>query len=188
VSDPTSAENAASSPEPQAQPVSISLPSAGVLPYAQPLMLGAMQPSQAGQIMMLGQVQTQQTVWHGPLPPPDALREYEQILPGSMNRILTMAEAAQNNQHAAVMQAMRFTQFDIRRGHWMGFIFSGLATLIAGYLAWNGQVAVPIALVSIPVMAVGKAFIDSVRANSAPAEIEEKTRANKSENEATSGG
>jgi uncharacterized membrane protein len=36
----------------------------------------------------------------GPLPPPDALLRYDQILPGAANRIVTMAEKQQTHRQA----------------------------------------------------------------------------------------
>ncbi len=37
--------------------------------------------------------------FQGPLPPPVALAEYDKILPGSADRILTMAESEQKHRH-----------------------------------------------------------------------------------------
>ena len=46
-----------------------------------------------------GQVLTiikEQSFFSGPLPPPELFKQYEEILPGSANRILKMAEKEQN--------------------------------------------------------------------------------------------
>jgi len=38
------------------------------------------------------------TEWHGPLPPPHVLAEYERQIPGSSDRILTMGEKGQQHR------------------------------------------------------------------------------------------
>lgn len=42
--------------------------------------------------------------FEGPLPPPDILARYENILPGIADRIVRMAEAEQNARHSAIDQ------------------------------------------------------------------------------------
>jgi uncharacterized membrane protein len=43
-------------------------------------------------------VVTQSTQWSGPLPPPEALQKFEQIITGSADRILQMAELEQKHR------------------------------------------------------------------------------------------
>lgn len=50
-----------------------------------------------------------QSSWNGPLPPPDALEEYERICPGAANRVLSMAErnlAIRETREATVRAAL----------------------------------------------------------------------------------
>lgn len=49
-------------------------------------------------------VTIQATQYSGPVPPPDVLRGFEQIVPGSAERILTMAE--ENGKHQREMERM----------------------------------------------------------------------------------
>ena len=77
--------------------------------------IGIMTP----QIMVPVQtVQAQQTlqVWQGPYPPPEAIERYEKILPGTFNRILTMAENLQQAQIDQSRNAIHFARQDTRRG------------------------------------------------------------------------
>jgi len=56
------------------------------------------QPQPAPILPAQGVVQIGQTtvaLTTGPIPPPEQLRAYEQIVPGAANRILTMAEQEQ---------------------------------------------------------------------------------------------
>ena len=42
---------------------------------------------------------TQVQQWSGPLPAPESLAKYDNIIPGSAERILVMAEKEQNHRH-----------------------------------------------------------------------------------------
>lgn len=53
--------------------------------------------------MGLQQVQ----MWHAPFPPPQAVRDYEQVLPGSWDRLLTMAEESQAAQISTMREAQK---------------------------------------------------------------------------------
>jgi uncharacterized membrane protein len=102
-------------------------------------------------------------VWQGPYPPPEALREYEKIQPGAFNRMLTMAEQAQTAQINSIQRAQENQRRDSRRGQWLGAGISVIAMGLAVYCAMNGQSVVGGLLLSVPVMAVGKALIEGVR-------------------------
>ena len=68
------------------------------------------------------------TMFSGPLPPPDVLREYETVIPGAADRILSMAEnQSAHRQHMERYIAER-EYGDSRRGLNLGFII--IATLI----------------------------------------------------------
>lgn len=137
-------------------PVAVNMPVTGVpLPYGPNLFPNGLQPI----LMIQPPQQAIQQVWQGPLPPPAALREYEEILPGAFDRILKLAENAQSNQHTQTMQAMAFTQMDMKRGHWMGFSFAvGCGIGAIALAATTAAIAVPIGLLSVPVMAVAQTF------------------------------
>jgi uncharacterized membrane protein len=115
---------------------------------------------------MLGaqqQVVQQVQVWQGPYPPPEAVAAYERILPGTFNRILQMAERAQEGQIATLQRAQEFQRRDTKRGHVLGFI--GLIVGMAGaaYCVALHQPYVAVAFLSVPVMAVAKALVDSAK-------------------------
>jgi len=71
----------------------------------------------------------------GPLPPPDLMAKYDQILPGSAERILKMAE---NEQMVSNEISLKLTKY-IGRGQLFGFIL-GLVTIIGGlFLIYVGK-------------------------------------------------
>lgn len=80
------------------------------------------------------------SIWSGPLPPPADLREYEAILPGCANRMLTMHEKDQAAAHAeGVHRRQQQTTYlagqisSERLGMYFGLIVA-LAFLLVG--AW----------------------------------------------------
>ncbi len=58
----------------------------------------------------------------GPLPPPKALKEYEEILPGSADRILSMAEKQSAHRMTLENKAIGGQVDQSRRGQLFGFI------------------------------------------------------------------
>ena len=101
----------------------------------------------------------QQSYWQGPYPSPDAVERFEKLLPGSFDRILTMAEETQRAQIKTVENAQSFLQSDTKRSHYLGAAISFFA--LAGALTCGilNHPTVGVALVSIPVMAVAQAFL-----------------------------
>lgn len=75
----------------------------------------------------------------GPLPPPKQLEEYEKVLPGAADRILTMAE--KQSEHRQKMEST-VVKANTRDGH-IGVIFAfilGLVIILGGiYLAAIGH-------------------------------------------------
>ena len=98
-----------------------------------------------------------------PVPSPEAVAAYERILPGTFNRILQMAERAQEGQIATIQRLQEFQRRDTKRGHILGFI--GLIVGMAGaaYCVALHQPYVAVAFLSVPVMAVAKALVDSAK-------------------------
>jgi uncharacterized membrane protein len=115
----------------------------------------------------------QQTIqtWQGPFPPPAAVREYEQILPGTWDRLLKMAEQAQAAQIATTNTAQEFARRDVKRGHWLGFVTTMAAMAGAILCALYGHGGVAGVFLSVPVMAVAKALIETARAPTTPIQM-----------------
>ena len=104
---------------------------------------------------------------HGPFPPPAAMKEYESILPGTFARIVAMAEKAQQDQVDTVKFAQESQRRDTRRVHWMAGGVSLMAMIGAAFCAWIRQPVVAGLFLGVPVFAIAKAFIDSLKAPNA---------------------
>jgi uncharacterized membrane protein len=107
-------------------------------------------------------------VWQSPYPPPDAAERFEKLCPGAFNRMLTMAEKAQDASIEANKEARDNLKADTRRGHWLGWLATMGAIGGAAFCASIGQPWVAAALVGVPVLSVAKALVDATKAKSTP--------------------
>jgi uncharacterized membrane protein len=98
--------------------------------------------------------------WSGPLPPPAALDQFNQIIPGGAERILAMVEQEQTHRITHNTQALLAQINDTKRGQILGSLISLLAvggSIFSVYIGAHPTVS--IALVSIPVVAMVEAVV-----------------------------
>lgn len=81
--------------------------------------------------------------WSGPYPPPNLLQGYEDVLPGSADRLIKMAEKQQDHRHYLEKIAIEGGSRRAWWGLWLGFVISlvvlglGTLTILQGY-EWVG--------------------------------------------------
>lgn len=102
-----------------------------------------------------GHIQVEEaSTFSGPLPPPDLLAEYDQVLPGLADRIVTMAEKEGDSRRKLQSRAMRLSEWgllsaftipmtalgggfylvlDDKNAEGMGIIIAAVASLLAVY-------------------------------------------------------
>lgn len=51
---------------------------------------------------------SQMEAWHGPLPPPESLKQYDVIVPGAAERILLMAEKEMEHRHQRENRTLKY--------------------------------------------------------------------------------
>lgn len=78
----------------------------------------------------------------GPLPPPSLYREYNEVVPGSAERILGMAEKNQEHRHSWETNALNHAANDRKREHYLGFGLMLIVIFATVYLAVIGQTVV----------------------------------------------
>jgi len=71
----------------------------------------------------------------GPLPHPRILEQYDEVLPGLAERIVTMAEKEQGHRHAMDRGIMGL----FSRGQWFGFIMGIVTLLLGSWLLYEGR-------------------------------------------------
>ena len=65
----------------------------------------------------------------GPIPAPDLLRQYDTVIPGAAERILSMAERDAKHQQDIEQLAIKYATSETRRGQWFGLII-GVCALV----------------------------------------------------------
>ena len=73
--------------------------------------------------------------WQGPLPPPDALDQFNRILPNGAERIMRMVEEEQAHRIAYENARLAALTADTRRGHYLGGLISLVAIAAAAVAA-----------------------------------------------------
>lgn len=96
---------------------------------------------------VLGKATSISLSYSGPLPHPADLEEYERILPGAADRILSMAEKEQALRESHSIDHFRGMRIQV---HWAGVAAVGLL-VVAGIAAWfgNEMIALPLGLVGL---------------------------------------
>lgn len=75
-----------------------------------------------------------QKAYQGPLPHPDLLVKYEEIIPGSAERILSMAEKEQQHRHQLENEVIKKEIAQKGRGLNFGFTLALLIVVVGAYL------------------------------------------------------
>ena len=86
--------------------------------------------------VIIQQIQSiEERSFRGPLPPPDVMRGYEDIVPGAADRILAMAEKEQQHRFDCEKKIIKGSIFESRLGQWFAFT---LSVLFHGAALWLG--------------------------------------------------
>jgi uncharacterized membrane protein len=100
-----------------------------------------------------------QSSWQGPIPPPDALREFNEIIPDGANRILSMAE--RQSAHRIELEKLNL-RGDIARsnlGMWFAFILASGAIIAGSCVAIFRDPRYGAAIAAVPSVGIITAFI-----------------------------
>lgn len=104
-------------------------------------------------------IQSSQFSYNSPLPPPEIIAGYEEILPGSADRILRMTE--EQGKHRRELEKL-VIKGDIRRSN-IGLLLASIVTTIiigcATYLALNNREATASVMVGTTIVALSANFI-----------------------------
>jgi uncharacterized membrane protein len=88
----------------------------------------------------------QVTHYEGPIPDPETLNRYEQIAPGTAERIIAMAEKEQSHRHEIESTVVSAQTSDVRderkaeaRGQWFALFFCTMAIAAGAYSIHAGH-------------------------------------------------
>ena len=74
----------------------------------------------------------------GPIPPPSMMKQYEETLLGSADRILKMAENQSEHRQWIEKKKLSFSNREVHIGQILGFLLGAIAIVWGGYTALNG--------------------------------------------------
>lgn len=77
--------------------------------------------------------------FQGPLPPPEILRQYGEVVPNGAERIMSMAERNQEHRHGLEKEVITKGVRNESRGQWLGFILFILLIAAGTYLLATGK-------------------------------------------------
>jgi len=114
------------------------------------------------------QVQAQITAQHysGPVPPPEILRGYDQVIPGAAERILEMAEADQRHTHEMEARAQKRVFAERKRGQIFALVVSLGAFTAAAVMSYFGAEKAAMVLSGSTIVGLVSAFITGRRKSS----------------------
>ena len=102
---------------------------------------------------------TQSFSFSGPLPPPQLLKQYNDVVPNGAERLMAMAERQQNHRQELERTVIEGNVESESRGQWMG-LFISIAVIGAGtYLAAIGRQITGGILVGVDVVALASVFV-----------------------------
>ena len=98
--------------------------------------------------------------WSGPLPPPAALAQFNEIIPNGAERIMAMVEQEQAHRIAMDQKAQRAEVWDTLGGKVLGATMALAAMAGAIYTAFIGaHWVVSVAIVGVPITALIGKFV-----------------------------
>ena len=104
--------------------------------------------------------------WSGPYPPPDLLRGYEDVLPGSADRIISMAERQQEHRHDLEKTTVQGAGKRAWWGLWLGFVISVVVMVLGTITILLGQPLAGGAVMGVDVVALAGVFVYGQRQQS----------------------
>jgi len=84
-------------------------------------------------------VALRQESFSGPLPPPEILRKFNEVIPGSAERIFKMAEEQFQHRVELERQVIRSEIEQAKWGQILGFVIAVFGLAIAGYISVYGN-------------------------------------------------
>lgn len=76
--------------------------------------------------------------YSGPIPPPEMLRGFDEVVPGSAERVLARWEAQSKHRQQMEAKVVNANIDAQRRGSWQGFVVAMFGLGVAAYLAKLG--------------------------------------------------
>ncbi len=99
----------------------------------------------------------------GPMPPPELLQKYNEVVPGAAERILAMAEKQANHRQTLELEVI---MADVRRSNWglvAGFVISVLALGASTASILTGHDVAGASIFGVSIISIVTTFVIGVR-------------------------
>jgi uncharacterized membrane protein len=106
--------------------------------------------------------QFEQKVHQGPLPDPETLRGYEDIVPGAAERIISLMEQQSMHRMSIERSVLEGDSRRADRGQWMGFSLALVGIILGAYLISLGFIFTGSAIVTVPLVSLVAIFVRTV--------------------------
>lgn len=97
--------------------------------------------------------------YSGPLPPAEQIRQYEEVLPGSADRILSMAERQEAHRHALEQLTVREATSRSWWGLRLGFVLAVMIIAIGAAAIFTGHTPEGLATILTPTAILAGVFV-----------------------------
>lgn len=104
-------------------------------------------------------VQVQWKAYSGPLPEPEDLDKFNQIIPNGADRIMRMAEKQSEHRMALERLVVQGQQSQSKAGQWLGFATTVLLTVAGFWIALQGNTAVASVIFGTTILGLASVFI-----------------------------
>ncbi len=94
----------------------------------------------------------QLTAQSGPLPSPEILANYNQILPEAAERIFLMAEQQAKHRQSVERSLIEGNISSEKRGQWFAFLLVFICILVGGFLIYSGKDGIGFATIISAIM------------------------------------
>jgi uncharacterized membrane protein len=102
----------------------------------------------------------------GPLPHPEFLARYNDVVPNGAERIMKMAEDQQGHRMSIEKTVIEGNVKSERRGQWMGLTVSVLVLCFGSFLAYSGHQITGGVFVTVDIIGLASVFVIGKRAQS----------------------
>ena len=128
------------------------------------------QPAESqADVVVQQRIETSAT-WTGPLPPPAALAQYESILPGAADRIISMSERQMDHRIQLEQKVVGGDSTRSNLGLAAAFIVAVIALLGSIYVIDQGYTWAGVAIFGIDIVGLASVFVHGTRARRAERE------------------
>ena len=125
-----------------------------------------------------GSVEINAASFSGPIPPPELLKQYDEIIPNGANRIVTMAEKQSSHRIGLERTVIRGDSIRAYLGLFTGFVFGVFAFYLSYRLIMAGHDKAGVILATTDVVSLVGTFVYGTRSRKQERERrDEKNRA-----------